>query len=314
MRVGLVGLGSIAPYFVRALDGDPAVTLAAVCDIDPVARQRYADRGLPAYPDAAELLGGGEVDAIVLTLPNDLHHPVAAAALGRGIPVCCEKPLTIEPAEAADLVRLSRASGAVLFTAFHRRYNDNLRALPDRLPDSVPVTGIRCRYRENIEEHTGGDTWYLDRDRCGGGCVIDNGPNALDAVRSLFGPLRLSGAEVWDVRSGVEFAARLELRAADGVPVEIELDWALPTGETKDVTVTLADGRTVVADMLAGHSGFKQSLEHEYAGIVADFRRAVGAGGAHGDDGAEIVALVDEAYRLSGQRRPRPGTARAARS
>jgi predicted dehydrogenase len=311
--VGLIGLGSIAPYFVRALDRDPEASLAAVCDVDPAARQRYAGRGLPAYPDVAGLLAASEVDAIVLTLPNHLHHPVAAAALRRGIPVCCEKPLTTGPAEAAELVALSRESGAALFTAFHRRYNANLRALPGRLPTGVAVTAIRCRYLENIEEHAGGDAWYLDRDRCGGGCVIDNGPNALDALRFLFGPLRLTGAEVSDVRSGVEFAARLELRTAGGTPVKVELDWALPAGETKDVTVTLADGSTVVADMLAGHPGFKQSLEHEYTGIVAEFRATVAAGGDHGQDGAEIVALVDEAYRLSGQSRPRPGTAPAAR-
>ncbi|MFT4084093.1 MAG: Gfo/Idh/MocA family oxidoreductase [Nocardioides sp.] len=302
----MVGLGSIAPYFVRALDAHPDTSLAAVCDVSMSARARYSRYGVPVFADVADLLRADVVDAVVLTLPNNMHYPVAAAALRHGVPVCCEKPLTITPGDAANLVALSHATHTVLFTAFHRRYNENLRALSAGLRRAGPIARVNCRYLENIGEHTGGDAWYFDRERCGGGCVIDNGPNALDAVRSLFGQLQLTDATLSDVRNGVEFKAWLRLRTQAGVPVDVELDWALPSGEVKEVAVTLEDGRTVVGDMLAGFPGFKHSLAHEYAGIVTDFAAAVHTGGVHGEEGASIVELVDEAYRISGQSQPPP--------
>ncbi len=78
-------------------------------------------------------------------------------------------------------------------------------------------------------------------------------------------------------------------------------------GETKDLTVTLADGTVLSADMLEGRSGFKESLWHEYEGILRDFgalcdevasrdageaRRAVSEAAGHGTAALELVADV----------------------
>ncbi|MGH8897241.1 MAG: Gfo/Idh/MocA family protein [Egibacteraceae bacterium] len=300
MKIGVLGLGAIAPFFLHAIDRDPGLTLAAVCDVEPAKLEPYADRGVPCFSDVDDLLDAAAVDAVVVTLPNDLHAPVVLAALERGIHVCCEKPLAITSADAEAMAAQARASGATLFTAFHRRYNRNLCALAKRLPaDRAKIAHVTSRYHERIEEHIGGDRWYLDPERCGGGCLIDNGPNALDAVRSLLGSLTLRDATIGDVRSGVEFYATLELNSVDGVPVTVELDWALETGEIKDVTVALRDGGTLTADMLAGFDGFKSSLAHEYEGILHDFRAMVAAGRGWRDTGSDLVRLVEQAYALA---------------
>jgi predicted dehydrogenase len=46
--------------------------------------------------------------------PNDSHHAFTAAALGAGLHVICDKPLTVSGAQAEDLLRRVRASGRVL--------------------------------------------------------------------------------------------------------------------------------------------------------------------------------------------------------
>lgn len=307
MKIGLLGLGAIAPYFLDALAATPAVPLAAVCDRDEAKLAPFARRGVASYTDPEALLDAGVVDAVIVTLPNHLHAPVAHAALARKVHVCCEKPLTRTSAEADALVRAARETGATLFTAFHRRYNRNLAALARQLaPVREQLASVTARYHENISEHLAGDGWYLDPARSGGGCLIDNGPNALDAVWHLLGPLELRDAVIGDVRGGIEFYAALELVGAAGEPVRIELDWALPTGETKDVTVALRDGGSLTADLLAGFAGFKESLRHEYTGILADFEAAVAAGPRWHDRGAEVVRVVEDAYRIARRREERP--------
>ena len=314
MKLGVVGLGVIAPYFLRAIEADPAVTLAAVCDLDPAKLAPYAERGVPAFTDYRALLDAGVVDGLVITLPNDLHAAVAVDALERGVAVCCEKPLTITTADAAAVAAAAHRGGAALFTAFHRRYNRHLVDLAAALPqDRTQIAGVLVRYYENIAEHTGGERWYLDPRRCGGGCLIDNGPNALDEARFLLGELAVDDATIGDVRAGAEYYAEVELTSADGVPVRVELDWALPTGETKDVTVRLRDGGELRADLLAGFDGFKSSLEHEYRGILAAFTAAAARGASHRDAGAHVVGLVAEAYAIARakERRPRMVAKRA---
>lgn len=295
MRVAVIGLGVIAPYFLRAIAADPDLTLTAVCDLDTAKLAGFGD--VVTFTDHHDLLASGLADAVVVTLPNDLHACVVADALRAGLHVCCEKPLTIGSAEAAGLTRLAEEVDRTLMTAFHRRYNHNLRELIDRLPERAQIQSVSACYHERIEEHTGPEQWHLDRERCGGGCVIDNGPNALDALQTLLGPLTLADATLGDVRGGVEFCARLELHTDDGVPVTVDLDWALQRGEVKDITVHLKDGSTLVADMLAGYPGFKSSLDHEYAGIMHEFGAAVAAR-PYRDAGPAVVALVEDAYRI----------------
>lgn len=301
MKVGVIGLGAIAPYFLRALESDPSLTLAAVCDLD---ESKMAAYDVAHFTDYLSLLDLGGVEAVVVTLPNDLHAPAVMAALDRGIHVCCEKPLAVTSEDAMEMARRARAGGATLCTAFHRRYNRNLLSLLADLPDRRDIAAVRARYHENIGEHTGGDAWYLDAGRCGGGCLIDNGPNALDAVRHLVGPMRVVDATIGDVRGGCEFVAEVRLETPDAIPVTVELDWALPTGEVKDVVVELRDGTVRSADMLAGYEEFKSSLEHEYVGILAEFRAAI-ANPGWVDPGPEIVGVVEEAYRIARRKETR---------
>ncbi|WP_435612784.1 Gfo/Idh/MocA family protein [Streptomyces sp. bgisy159] len=297
MRIGVIGLGVIAPFFLRAVEDDPELRLTAVCDLD---ERKLAGFGpdTALFTDHRELLASGLVDGVVVTLPNHAHAPVVADVLRAGVHVCCEKPLTVAAQDAHALTALADAHGATLFTAFHRRYNVHVLDLAARLPERALISHVTGHYDEKIEEHTGTDRWYQDIDRCGGGCVIDNGPNALDALETVLGPLTLKDATIGDVRAGVEFCAELRLATEDGIPVRVDLDWALESGERKDITVHLKDGRELRADMLDGFQEFKSSLDHEYAGIMADFHRVVRDGRAEPDRGPHIVDLVEEAYAV----------------
>jgi predicted dehydrogenase len=328
LRIGVIGLGTIAPYFLRALAApDAPFTLTAGCDLDPARLGQLPPRA-QRFTDHRELLASGTVDAVAITLPNDLHAPVAGDALRAGVHVCCEKPLTVRSSDAWALTGLAAERGVTLTTAFHRRHNLHLARLKAELaalPDGpAMIESVTARYHERIEEHSGGEGWVLDADRCGGGCLIDNGPNALDALRHLLGDLTLLDAVIGDVRAGVEFRADLTLSGGPaGVPVRVELDWALPEAEgreVKDVSVRLKDGTVLRADFLAGFAGFKSSLDHEYAGILAAFRAAIenGERGERITDhaGPAAVTLVEEAYAVARAREERsrlaPGVVRRA--
>jgi predicted dehydrogenase len=299
LRIGIIGLGVISRFYLSALQQNPAMKLAAVCDRRPAALDPWHGTEVGLYHDHNEMLQCAVMDAVLVNVPNDLHVSVCRDVINAGLPVCVEKPLATTLSDGQELVAMAEARGVPLFTAFHRRYNIPVLELLRSLSSDVPVTELTVRYFERIEEHAGADQWYLDPERCGGGCVADNGPNAFDLVRLFVGDVGVRSAKVERDEYGVDRRAVIALDALQRpATARVELDWSYP-GELKDVSVTLGDGTVRTADMLDGFTQFKESLGHEYVGVLADFAKVVlGGDGGDGVDGLAALQLVDSVYAL----------------
>lgn len=303
LRVGLIGLGVISRFYIAAFDDVDDVELVAVCDIRPDVLTPFENR-CATYRDHADLLASGLLDAVVVNVPNDLHGPICADALAAGLHVCVEKPLAVDLATGTSLVDLARASGLTLFTSFHRRYNNNVLGLHALVTSGTvaAISSVTVRYKERIEDHVGADDWYLDTKRCGGGCVADNGPNAFDVARMFVPDLEFVSAMIRRDENDVDLAADILLRGDCGRTALVQLDWAY-AGEQKDVTVELTDGSVHSADMLDGYHQFKESLWHEYIGVLDAFasnvKRLHLSGNATTviDDGLRALSLVTDVYR-----------------
>ncbi|QUH04210.1 Gfo/Idh/MocA family oxidoreductase [Saccharopolyspora erythraea] len=292
-RVAVVGLGTISKYYLGSIHHNPSWTLAAVCDTRSAALKPHRS-DTPCFRDHRTMFQEVDLDAVVVTVPNDVHEAVCRDALHAGIPVCVEKPLAVSLDDGRELAALADATGTPLFTAFHRRYNENVLHLADQVRRGGTIEKLTVRYNELIEDHIGADNWYLDPQRCGGGCVADNGPNAFDLVRMFLDDVTVAAASVRRDQHGTDRQAVIELRSATGIPATVELDWSHP-GEIKDVDVLLSDGTRLQADMLAGHPGFKSSLWHEYIGILDDFDATI-SGATRDDGGLPALDLVAQSY------------------
>ena len=66
----------------------------------------------------AESGRGDGIEAVVIVTPNHLHFPVAKAFLEAGIHVVCDKPLTLNLAEALELAAVIQRTGRQLFVTY----------------------------------------------------------------------------------------------------------------------------------------------------------------------------------------------------
>ncbi len=130
LRAAVVGVGHLGQHHARILAAMPEIELTAVVDPRVEQAQTIAARcGATPVGDYRTIVDA--VDLVVVAVPTVLHREVAGAFLERGIATLIEKPIAPTAAQAEQLVRLARASGAVLQVGHIERFNPALAALDD---------------------------------------------------------------------------------------------------------------------------------------------------------------------------------------
>ena len=128
LRVGVIGVGHLGRHHARILSAAEGAKLTAVVDVIPErARESAAASGARALSNSRELLG--EVDAVTVAVPTELHLEIALPFLERGISVLVEKPMARSLDEADRMIAAARASGAVLAVGHTERYNPAVAAV-----------------------------------------------------------------------------------------------------------------------------------------------------------------------------------------
>jgi predicted dehydrogenase len=116
VRLGLVGVGNIAPLNVVGYLEDGRCDLVAVADprIEKARGAAKAWGAERAYPSLEELLADDEIDAVEILTPTHLHHEHVLAALRAGKHVSCQKPFTNTVAESRELAAAAAEAGTYL--------------------------------------------------------------------------------------------------------------------------------------------------------------------------------------------------------
>ena len=128
LRVGVVGVGHLGRHHARILSTLDGAKLTAVADvIVERATESAAAAGALAVTDSRELLG--QVDAVTIAVPTELHLEIALPFLERGTSVLVEKPMARSLDEADRMIAAARASGAVLAVGHTERYNPAVAAV-----------------------------------------------------------------------------------------------------------------------------------------------------------------------------------------
>ncbi len=127
IKVGVIGVGNLGQHHARVYSQLPACTLVGVVDPDIARAKEVAKKCRCDYfSSPAELLG--LVQAVSVVVPTAQHHAIAKPFLTRGVHCLIEKPLSIDLAEADDLIAVAATSGAKLQVGHIERFNPALRA------------------------------------------------------------------------------------------------------------------------------------------------------------------------------------------
>ncbi len=145
LRLGVIGAGSWAvashlPNLARHADD---VEFVAVSRLGRDMLEKIAARyGFAvASEDYRDVIAAG-IDICVVSSPSGLHHEHAKAALQAGAHVLVEKPVTIDPAQAWDLVETARRVDRHVVVAFGWNYKPMVRAARRLMADGRGIGEI----------------------------------------------------------------------------------------------------------------------------------------------------------------------------
>jgi predicted dehydrogenase len=190
MRFGIAGAGLIARQaHVPAVLSLRDIELTAIVDLVP-ARARGLAKEYGISPIVATQLDSvaDQLDALIITTPNDSHAALACAAVEAGLHVLIEKPLATSLRDAEMVVATARRVGKLVAVGYATRFRDGVLLLEHLL---------RSRYFGNVYRYAyqfgtpGGwsslSAYSLSRKATGGGVLMVTGTHFIDRALHLFG-------------------------------------------------------------------------------------------------------------------------------
>jgi predicted dehydrogenase len=126
-KIGIIGAGWWATEnHIPVLQALPDVQVAYICGVGREQLERIQRKfGIPsATENYEELLECEDLDGVIVSSPHGLHYRHAVAALKRGLPVLCEKPMTLKSSEAKHLAELVEAKDLPFMVPYGWNYTE----------------------------------------------------------------------------------------------------------------------------------------------------------------------------------------------
>ncbi len=194
LKVGIIGTGNIAPAYIRGCEPFEVIKIIACADIlVDRARAFAAEHGLTAH-SVDDLLARDDIDIVVnLTIPA-AHAEVSLQILEAGKQAYSEKPLALNRADGAAIVKAAAEKNLRIGCApdtFLGGGGQTARKAIDDGRIGAPVAATATWMSHGHESwHPNAGFYYLK----GGGPLFDMGPYYLTALVNLMGPVaRVAG-------------------------------------------------------------------------------------------------------------------------
>ncbi len=309
LRWGILGCARISRRgLIPGIRRSETGRLVALASRDATTARAWAQEfDVPkAHGSYEELVADPEVEAVYIPLPNELHRPWTFAAANAGKHVLCEKPLSLDVAEAQAMVDHCRSRGVLLMEAFMWRHQPRTQAIR-RLVVEGAIGELRLIHSSFSFPIAPGD-WRLDATR-GGGALWDVGCYGVSTAR-LFAASKpeVVRAEAHFGPSGVDLSLVAALRFPGNVLALIDCSFEQPFRCTYELVgsqgvIEVPDAylppkrpraflRTVSDDKLRK---LKFDGRDQYAAMVDAFGAAVASGrlAEPAEDGLEQMKVLD---------------------
>jgi glucose-fructose oxidoreductase len=179
---GYFAQGAVLPAFEQA-DGCELRAIFSQDETKLRALRRKYDVAALGYDQFDDYLRSGEVDAVYIALPNDMHADYTVRAARAGVNVLCEKPIATHSHDAERMIAACAENDVKLMVAYRLHFDPATLDAIERVqrgdigrPRFISTTFAMQVVDDNIRT----------RRARGGGPLLDLGVYCVNAARALF--------------------------------------------------------------------------------------------------------------------------------
>lgn len=230
---------------MEAVDEAGVADIAAIADPNDELVTEVASTLRAETHRSFENLLESDVDGVVIATPSALHAEQCIAALERGLPVFCQKPLARTTSETRRVLDAARANDVLLGVDLSYRFTTALGEVRKAVAGGV----IGDVFAADLTFHNayGPDKpWFLDPQLAGGGCAIDLGTHLIDAALWVLGWPAVDRVDAALFKQGrrmmapdaVEDYATASLDLDGGARVKLDCSWFLHAGQDAQIELS----------------------------------------------------------------------------
>lgn len=224
LRLAIVGCGANAainhlPAIARSSRVEPTVLVDSVASrAERLAQQYNVATVAEDYRTIAH-----RADAAIVALPNHLHAGVTIDLLHRGLHVLVEKPMALRVSDCDAMIQAAAQTRRTLAVGLEFRFFSDSRFIKRLLSENLLGRINHFDMRTGIVWDWPLESNYLfDKERAGGGVLMDLGIHIIDLFLWWFGDCRIvSYAD--DSCGGVESNCEIQLEFSGGTRGSVEL-------------------------------------------------------------------------------------------
>lgn len=222
MKAAVIGAGYWGPNLIRNFLAQEEIENVIACDRDEsrLERMRRQFHGIETATDYDEILTRGDVEIVAIATPVSLHFEIAKKALLSGKHCWIEKPMTVNAAEAEELIAIADERGLKIF-----------------VDHTFIYTGAVRKMKEIVTSGRLGEIYYFDSVRVNLGLfqhdvnvIWDLAPHDLSIMDYLLEkrPLAVSAVGSCHVGNGLEDIAYLTLMFENNLIAHFHVNWLAP--------------------------------------------------------------------------------------
>ena len=338
--ITMLGTGLIGDFYTMTLHGQRNRDSVAVAySRSPERGAAFAERwNIPNHTTSMEeAINHPDTDVVVVALPNFLHEEAITMAAKAGKAVLCTKPLASSGEEAKRILDVVEEAGVFAGYLEDLCYTPKtLKAIAAVQQGQIgEVTWVRSR-----ETHPGPHSaWFWDKDKAGGGAIVDLGCHCIEIIRNFAGkgnrPVEvMCHADTLVHPIKAEDNAVILIRFESGALGQVEVSWSFRGGmDLRDEVAgtegtiwmdhflrtgfemyTSGGGDGYIAEKAESASGWlfpvgDEVAELGYVDMFTDMFNSMEAGETPQEsfyDGYVVNAIMDAAYKSAESRNWEP--------
>ena len=183
-NIAIVGYGGMGGWHADHARNSDVLNLVGVYDIKPERNELARSRGIHAYDSFEELLADPNVEIVTIATPNEVHCPIAVAALDAGKHVVSEKPVTLSSALLDKMIDAANRNNRIFTVHQNRRWDNEILAVKELKEKDELGEIFNVESRVHGSRGIPGD-WRAKKEH-GGGMLLDWGVHLIDQALFAF--------------------------------------------------------------------------------------------------------------------------------